>query len=494
MKNLIVGLLSFAHNVKPKFQLSTEARNCSDKSPTRKSNRLLLLDRFTHCGSDTHGNTGSEAHQEKDKNVPTIVAHDEKSSCTVSSQRVCKLPEIFIIQNSNQASEADLNSSGYKDSGIENDAANIGTNDKIVQENLKNKIPFVNMQEHNTNIYETCKTSPTLESGTPNRGHKVNSAADNFNVNSHQNALAQLNVTRDDMCSCCFPEFKNIFGDNSQYNTSCKCSNESIYSQGNEDVSNNVSGTSTFTRSPTPPLISSRKCFEERETRQTPIKFSEKCYVGSEEYVSEICEDKELSHDWNSNEDKENEKNIQFRQRKPNNLLSTLWKSRNSYSFESPKIINRNDSIISFNLSSNSERLSQISSDLSLWKMFKEGVEQENSSDTEQSHAEDELQDNEGVVYSGLFDVIEEDIPDRKEQFTRSNSYLWQKLSRTTSSYELETSDQGSFRRVKKKLNNRTRLRTTSEKLQPLPELSPYFTGGRLGPSNRSYMVSAISE
>ena len=502
MKTIIDGLLNIAHSVKPKLQLKSKSKNSHDKSPSRNETvprvkpPIIYVDGIRkkrdlniclhESRDDGHfpERYSPSVSQPSNGLPPNICASSTETTALHSSNDSNQKKEIQIPSH-----PIDSSCTLYKEE--KNNTYNAQFN-KIPDEIEADIVPINSAVLSNTEVNQSADDLGRLE---------------NFNVIGSHCTLASLSVSHNDACSCCLPDLKNLlfeFGGNStQGNVSCACSHESFCNQCKTvrptDAKVSSSGISNVPSS-SPFVSDKRKCFEERKPVSSPIIFSKKYYLGSHENISEpkeeISESPEsdkLSVEWSG----KHGNSIDFKysnvigNSRSENLLSTVWRSKESFFSENSKLPKRMDSVLSFNLLIQSERLSRIGSELSLWRMFKD--DEDNNSDGDDQMSNSNMTDDNNVIHSGLFDVLEEDIPSlREKQFLRNNCDLWRMLKRTASTCDLNDTLQRSFIRTRRKMIDRKRRRTSSEKLQPLPEVCPYFSGGRLGPSSSSFRVSAI--
>lgn len=230
-------------------------------------------------------------------------------------------------------------------------------------------------------------------------------------------------------------------------------------------------------------------CFQEKRTYASELNFSKKCYQTSQTDLNEeedelSCspgDDGKLTPDW---EPKRKRWSFQFASLpngKSENSLSAFFKHRKSC--RSEKHVKRSESHSNF---SSNRFLNLGTNNLSLLSFFSEKADKA-------SEVADEVDKGVMTVKSGLFDVLEEDAPmsqslpcDAIDLFATDNHYG------TVSLYE-------SLRRRNRSEGHRSRARPKNRsenkkrKLQPCPESSPYFTGGRLSSVNLN-LLSGDSE
>lgn len=362
------------------------------------------------------------------------------------------------------------------------------------------------------------------DSETLSRAHggsvvsKTNNLGEGFNVNVDDNgtqlggALSAVETcSQEGLCSCCcLPVLRCLFF------STCRCEGEH---KRREDC---VQGVGDFAKADNNWSLATehdRRWRGDEISREVSINsytessessheseysgrivFSEKSYNGSEvdvsgdkDEVSSLPENSNLSPYWKSGDFRNS---LPF-WKSPNiaseNLLTSFWKPKSSCSFDNS--LRKNESCSSFNFSLSSAKLRPISTDLSLRKFF-DGWTSEN--DLYKSNSDcDEFEDS--VVQSGLFNVLDQgDLSRRRKDVTRNSSdtFLWDRFARNVSfngkrcKGSASERDDGMCRTHRRR--ECTLFRRHSSNLLPLPESSPYFTGGRLDPSLRNFKVSPL--
>ncbi|KAF2352765.1 Ras guanine-nucleotide exchange factors catalytic domain [Trinorchestia longiramus] len=258
------------------------------------------------------------------------------------------------------------------------------------------------------------------------------------------------------------------------------CSNE--YNQLPGFENRNTSESSVVLSVAATKSTDNRDCFQERENYEEELNFSPKCYQGSQSDLRDDDDELSISLEENLSPHWEKRSESSFpswnlSSSKSESLLKSLFKPRHSHSFDKT-LLKRSESD-SLNFSRSLSRFGSFaSSNLSLRTFFND-----NKSDVVDYESGCHIE----AVQSGLFDVLEEEIPIVKSHPDDSfDLFARDVLPETEPFYEgLRKSFQNcSQERRNRCARKRRHLFKRNHKFSPYPESCPYFSGGRLGSNN----------